>query len=76
MLLKMFAPMDKKNVPRTMSITSPRSVARAASAVFVPSIQGLQSVLLALFFPGSRRKLKGYQRFFRNNKPCHSPALD
>jgi hypothetical protein len=30
--------MDKKTVPRTISTTSPRSVARAASAVLMPSI--------------------------------------
>jgi hypothetical protein len=33
------APMVKKRVPRTISITSPRSVCRASSAVFMPFIE-------------------------------------
>src|SRR5207302_11315913 len=32
-------PMDKKIVPRTISITSPRRVSRAASAAFMPFME-------------------------------------
>jgi hypothetical protein len=41
------APMDKKIVPRTISTTWPRSVSKAASAVFMPFIARRPSVSLA-----------------------------